>query len=216
LASAVFLSGNAVAQEKNNFYFRLQPGAMIINDVGFSSSASAYGVTVSANGEFTFEPGVAVAGAVGYKISDVLSLEGELGYATAEYDTVEGNLSATYSGTTYSVSGSADVDGEITMFTGIANLILSPMGNEKFSPYFGGGAGFVSIEDEIKSVGTLAVNGKEESTDLVANFIAGFDYNIDEEMALGARYRYLWADTGQNGVDDATAHAITLSLRINF
>jgi opacity protein-like surface antigen len=215
LATVLFTS-NSYAAEKNPFYFRLQPGAVIINDVDFSSSASGYGITVTADGSFTFEPGMTVAGAVGYKLSDMVSIEGELGYANAEYDAVEGTLSATSGGTTYSVAGSANVDGEVTMITGIANLILTPMSKEKFAPYFGGGVGFVNVENEINSIGTLTVNSDENNTDLVANFIAGFDFKIEEDMSLGARYRYVWADTGQSGIEDATAHVVALSLKIDF
>jgi len=210
------ISAAKAAGEKSGAFFRLQPGAILFNDIGFSAAASAYGVTVTASGNFTFDPGYGVTGALGYQFNEFVSIEGEVGYGVVEYNNVEGNLNATVGGTTYTVSGSADIDGEVEMLTGIANIILSPMGKEKFSPYVGGGIGVVDWEDKVNSVGTLTVNGKETGSDLMANGIVGFDYKMDDDIAIGARYRYLWADTGQSGLDDATAHSFMLSLKVSF
>jgi len=210
------LPAQTIAQESKKLSFRLQPGAFVINDVGFSSSANAFGVTVTATGNYTFETGTSVLGALGYRVTDALTLEGELGYAKASYDTIDGTLTATAGSTSVSTAGSLNVDGEVTMVTGLGNLIFSPMAKEKFSPYFGAGVGFANIEDKVNSIGTLAVNGKVETTKLLTNLIAGFDVNPGDEVTFGVRYRYLWADTGANGMEDATAQAFTATMLWKF
>jgi opacity protein-like surface antigen len=197
-------------------YVRLQGGALLLNDIGFSASASAYGATVTAAGELTFDPGYSVGGSVGYAFNKFIAAEAEFGYSRVEYDKVQGTLSATVSGTTFAVSGSANVDGDISMFSGLGNLIVSPLGDSAVSPYLGAGAGFARIRDHIEKVGTLTVDGTEKSTDLIANAIAGVDFNVADNTSLGLRYRYVWADTGGKGLDDATAHSITASLKIAF
>jgi opacity protein-like surface antigen len=209
-------SNPTIAQEDEKLYFRLQPGVFLINDIGFSQSASGYGVTVTANGNYTFEAGTSLLGAIGLRMTDVLTLEGELGYSQADYENIEGTLTATAGSTSVSSTGSLNVDGQVTMITGLGNLIFSPASKDKFSPYFGAGIGFANIEDKVNSIGTLAVNGKEENTKLLTNLIAGFDFNPGDDVTFGARYRYLWADTGANGVDDATAQSFLATIRWNL
>ena len=204
------------AESDGFFYGRIGAGTFSINDIAFSSSATAYGVTVTAAGDLSFDTGYSASGAVGYRINKNLDAELELGYAESEYDQVKGTLNATYSGTTYTVSGSANVDGKVQMFSGMGNLIYKFTDSQSFTPYLGGGIGLVRIVDSIDKIGTLTVNGEETNTDIAANLIAGFDMPLSDSAKAGLRYRYFWADTGSKGIDDATAHALMATAVINF
>ena len=206
---------SAKAAEKGSTYIRLQPTHVIFDDIGFSQSLSGYGVTVTANGDFSFDAGYGISGAYGHKLSKNFSMETEIGYSSVDYDAVNINATFTSGGSTFTSSGKADVKGQVDMLTTLVNFIFSAPGRN-FSPYVGGGIGFVSFWDEINSIGTLTVNGEESGTTILANSILGFDYKMTDDVALGLQYRYVWAASGHDGVDDATAQVIALSAKIKF
>ncbi len=63
----------------------------------------------------------------------------------------------------------------------------------------------------MNTIGSLTVNGKRSGTAPGGALIGGIDAG-----ALGLRYKYIWAATGENGFDDATAHAITANYKVPF
>lgn len=202
---------------EGKIYGRVGGGGLVLNDIDFASTASVNGITVTANGSFSFSPGVALTGAVGYRYNQWLAFEGELGYGTASYDSVSGNFTASVSGHSVTVSGSASVDGDVRMVSGLANLVVTPLGRDTFEPYLGGGLGFVNIKDTVDSVaGDTSVTASETATDFAMDFLVGFDYAVKESISVGGQYRYFWADSGSNGVDDATAHIFLVTGKFAF
>lgn len=217
LVSFAAISSGVQADAQSPYYGRFDAGIVAPNDISFSSSANSYGYSVSASGDIEFENGMTVTGAIGRQINNFLAAEIELGYSQFDYDKVTGNFTATSGGSSYTVNGSADVDGSIRTFSGLVNAIVSPLGKKRrFDPYIGVGLGLASWNDEINSVGTLQVNGDRSGTDLMANGILGFNYGVTEKIDIGAKYRYVWADTGQNGYDDMSAHTFTAGLTFKF
>ena len=214
--SAAQAAENVALGKDGGMYGRLGLGYLQINDVDFSSSSSAYGISVSANGSYSFDAGVSVSGAVGTHLTQYLRGEVELGYAAADYDKLSGALTVTSGGSTYSVTGSADIDGSVTMLTGLANLVYDLGSSKTFKPYVGGGLGFVNVEDKISSIGTLQINGSETRTKLAGDLQLGFESEISDGVKAGVQYRYFWADTGQNGVEDATAHNLMATISATF
>ncbi|WP_419796863.1 MAG: outer membrane protein [Terasakiella sp.] len=214
------MSVACVAQAGGNspYYGRVDGGIVIAEDTSFSSSATQYGVTVNATGNIEKKAGYTISGAVGRHMNNLVALELEAGYSKFDYDKVTGNLTASAGGTNYVVNGSADIDGSIQTVTAIANAIFTPLGNKKsrLSPFVGLGIGAVYSKDTIDSIGTLQVNGSESDTNLIANAIVGLDYAINKNTYVGAKYRYLWANTGQNGFDDMKAHTLTANVTFNF
>lgn len=201
----------------DKIYARLGAGALVLNDIDFSASAAAYGITLTANGTFSFDPGAAATGAIGYRYNRWIAFEGELGYGSASYDKVSGNFTASVGGNSVTVSGSTTIDGDVTMISGLANLLVTPLGRQVFSPYGGAGIGFVHIKDQIDAIGgDTSVQGSETSTELAADVLAGFDYRVKDAASIGAQYRYFWADSGSDGVDDATAHTFLLTGKLVF
>jgi opacity protein-like surface antigen len=192
-------------------YVGVSGGFIIPQDI---NTTFAGGITGS--GKLSFKTGGAASGFVGWHFNPVFALEGELSYATFDEDGFDGVLNG--------VPVTASIDGHVNAFAGMANLIATPLGRGRFTPYVGGGIGFASFEEKITSIGGTFVGTRNDSTDLAANFIAGFDVAVVPRWSVGARYRFLWANTGRtstsDGVsehqDDFTAHVITANATFHF
>jgi opacity protein-like surface antigen len=103
-------------------------------------------------------------------------------------------------------------------------LIVTPFGRSGFAPYIGIGPGVVYFNQTVNSIGGIPVNTSSKETDFAANAIVGFEAAVTNQLSLGARYRFIWANTSSNttsgGVttkqDDFTAHVITANLTFHF
>ncbi len=219
----------AQADNGKGFYVRLEPGAIIPIPTGYeiSGAATSGGVTYSAavSGQWEYTPGWSINAIGGYHLTPFIALEGEVGYRRFGYDSVSADAAVTLTagGTTVNVTASdtLDVDGDIRSYDAALNAIITPMGMKaRFPPYIGGGLGFTSWNAEIETVTykgrQLAVNSETSQTDLAATAMIGLDYRPNDKWAVGARYRYYWADTGTAVVDDLQAHGITATLTYNF
>ncbi len=202
-----------------NAYVGLSGGIIIPDDVH-----DTYSGTITGSSNTSFKTGAAVTGFAGYHFNNFIAGEAELGYAAYDYDKASGTLSS--GGTT--LTGSIGVNGDVTAWTGFANAIITPLGRAGFSPYIGGGLGFASVDAKINSVTlggtTLAVNSKRSETDFAANILAGFDFPVSNNFALGARYRFVWINSGGTSTssgtttkeDNATAHVISVTAKYRF
>jgi len=230
LYAALFCSGSAFSAEKlkSGWYGNISGGTFIPTDNDFSAAGTdtAFGVTVSGSitGEISFDRGYAAYGTLGKKLNDYFSVEGSLGYVKAELDDASFDAAVTVtSGSTnlaITAGGVAALDGDVNALNGKLNLLFHPIGNEKFSPYIGGGLGLVRWEANLDSVTfngtTLTVNGSEDGTDLSAEMVLGFDAEISDSMTIGGRYTYLWTDTATQFTEDVTAHLATLNVGVRF
>jgi opacity protein-like surface antigen len=227
-ALPLIMISNANAHEDtimgSGFYARLSAGAFMPTDTGYSVSGptTVSGVTATGtvSGDFKTDIGQAFHGAVGHKLNKFISIEGELGYVRADLDSASVDIAGTLtSGGISLVVNETDIDvnGDVSALSGMANLITHPSRWKNYRPYIGAGLGFVNWEREINSIGTLSIiNGKEDGTDLAAQFIAGIDTNLRDNISAGIRYQYVWTDTGDNFLDDVTANIIQASIRIRF
>jgi opacity protein-like surface antigen len=213
---AIFTQQQNQVEVGGNFYARLDGGVLAINDLEASASASASGITATSNFKLSFDPGYSFNGALGYRLNDYLAMEGEIGYASASYSTLEGTLTVSSGGSSIAVTDSTDVDGSVSLLTGMTNLVLTPFGRGDFMPYLGGGVGVASVTDEVNSIGGLQVDYSDDWTSLTTSAIAGFDYRIGRYSHVGMRYRYLWIDMDGTDSDAATAHVFSLAYRANF
>ena len=218
--SAAVLIGSAtssVAGEAGKMYGNLGVGGMQISDIDVNVSASALGATGTFVGDISLDAGFAITGALGRYFTDNIRGELEVGYSNADYDSLSGTGTVTYNGTTYTATGSDDIDGSVSMFTGLANVYYDFNTTDGgITPYVGAGLGFVSYKDEVNSVGTLALDYSETSTKFASALIAGFNANMGDGMTGGVDYRFFWADTGTTGIDDVTAHAFMAKLKLDF
>jgi opacity protein-like surface antigen len=118
--------------------------------------------------------------------------------------------------TTVNVNGTAPVNGSVTATLGMLNGMVTPFGKSRVTPLVGAGVGVAHFEDKIDSIGGSAVNSNRTETDLALSATAGIKVSATDSVVLGARYRYLWADTGHNGVDNFTAHNFMGTAAIKF
>ena len=186
--------------KQGNSYASLNVGLTFLNDLDFDlAGQTQHGFTGTGTGTGSFDTAVSYGGAIGYVISDFIRAELELGYQKIDYDKVEVTTGGTITNSvgtavTYAAGG-YNVDGEIDALTVSANVILTPFGPgtlnndlpfldllplDKFTPFIGGGIGFVDWEDKINSVTaggtTLTVDGKESETDFQAAILAGLGF----------------------------------------
>jgi opacity protein-like surface antigen len=193
-------------------YGGLELGAIIPGDIGELFSGGATG-----DGDLTFKTGVAAGAFLGYHVNNWLAAEASLDYAQYDMDKLTGSFSGFG-------SGPFNLDGDVTAWLGFANAIVTPLGRSGFSPYLGGGLGFASYESTLNAVDGVAVGAKSSETDFAADAIVGFDYAVNDSIALGARYRFVWIGSGNtttgSGIteheDDATAQVISATATFRF
>lgn len=142
--------------------------------------------------------------------------EVEGAYTRFDYDKISGNFTLTQGATNVTVSGSADLEGEVQSWVGLARGVVSPLGKSKIQPLLGGGVGFARHEEKITSIGGTAVAAKADGTDLALEGMAGLEAEVSPSIDLGIRYRYLWIDSGDKGFDDSTAHNVVGSVSYRF
>lgn len=219
-AAPLFTTGAQAADvaggKVGNAYAGLSVGWVSPEDVNFSGSASSGGYTSSAAGKFEFKDGYSVTGAVGYRFNDYLRAEGEIGYTKFDYDKVTLNGTITNGSTTYTVAGSAPLEGEVSSWIGMVNGIVAPLGKSKVTPLIGGGIGFAATDEKITRIGTTAANLSSEHTDLALNGLVGVEASVTTNVDLGVRYRYYWVDSGDSGHDDFTAHNLSATAAFKF
>ncbi len=215
-------SFSALADEaifrKGNTYINLGGGILSLEDIGqsLSSAGSVFGITYSASATttYTFDTGYQIYGGIGHNLTENLSYELDLGYSWADYNTVSSSATvvATALGSSLTLTGSQtlNVDGTVSGLS-VMNSLIAKFGNAQFNPYIGAGLGLVYFQDEVNTIGSLTVNGERSGTAPGGALIGGIDAG-----ALGLRYKYIWAATGENGFDDATAQAITANYKVPF
>ena len=81
----------------------------------------------------------------------------------------------------------------------------------------GGGIGFSSYNDEVKSVGGSTGLSMMNFTDFAAKFKTGANYSLTQKTYLQATYGFNYVDSGiENFTDDFTAHSFDAKLVFNF
>ena len=89
-----------------------------------------------------------------------------------------------------------------------------------FSTVFvlGGGIGFASYSDEIKSVGnSTGLSYDEDQTDFAAKLKGGLNYSLDSKSFIQGDYGFNFVDSSiDNYTGDFTAHTFNAKFVINF
>jgi opacity protein-like surface antigen len=211
VAAVAVFSTAASAQENVTFssgrvYGGISAGAVIPESTSFNASTSSGGITTTGSGAFEFKNGYSVSGFGGYKINPYMRGEVELGYTAFDYDKVTGTFTATNGSSSATVSGSAALEGEVQSVIGLARAVAAPLGSGKVTPLLGVGVGFAATDEEITKIGSTAVNATKSHTDMALEGMAGVEMEFGRNFDLGARYRYMWINSGGNGIDNFAAH----------
>lgn len=211
LAFVVFLPGAAAAQDwYDGIYVELRGGVVFLNDSDVESDdLAAAGLS---DAEFEADIGWSVESALGYAHDSGFRGEIALGYRQNELD----EASAKFSGVT--VSG--DIDGDISLFTALANGYYDfhldrygtqgPLGN--LVPFIGGGLGVGLVDTDGDDVGG--------ATDTVFAYqgVAGLYYGITPNVGVSVSYAYFaTTDIKEDGVEaDYSSHNVLAGLRYSF
>ena len=222
--------------KKENVYLSLDAGAMFLNDIDFGADVTYGNATGTVAGEVTFDAGASISGTVGYILNNLVRTEFEFGHTKIDHAQVKFSASGTLTsgGTALTITDVAEVNGTIDAYYGLASVLVTPFGPrtindlpfldllplDKFTPFIGGGIGFVDWEDKINSVTaggtTLTVDGKESETDFQAAILAGLDFDLNQNFIARVKYRHAWVDSGMKGLDDSETDNITGSLSYRF
>ncbi len=172
---------------------------------------------LAGGGHFTFTVGPAFTGLIGYHLNGILAVEGELGYASSDYDRFNGSLNG--------VAVSASAKGSVYTTILLANVLATPLGaSSGFSPYIGGGLGLANLDSTINAIGGMGVHNTSNATDFAANLVAGFALDASGGWSIGGRYRFVWVNTSGTTTsggstirrNDFTAHVITANATFRF
>lgn len=203
------------------FYLGVQGGVVVPDDVRETLSGSLLGIPVSGIGNDTFDTGATVGFFTGYHFNDWLA--GEAQFSWARYDTKDFNARFYVGGSP--VGGSVPINGHVTSWTGLADIILTPwVHRSDWSPYVGGGIGFANWDEAINSIGPLYINTSASNTDFAANAVVGVDYALNFDTTLGVRYQFLWVNSGQtttsggltDKIEDAEIHVFTVDIAYHY
>lgn len=218
LAQRYMASGYGI---DGKYYLGIEGGFVVPDDVRETLSGSLLGVSVSGTGNDTFDSGGTVGLFAGYHFDNWLT--GEAQFSWARYDTNDFKARFYIGGSP--VGGSVAVNGHVSTWTGLADLILTPWGYRSvWSPYVGGGIGFANWDETINSIGPLYVDTSTSNTDFAANAVVGIDYVVNLDTTLGIRYQFLWVNSGQtttsggltDKIDDATVNVFTVNIAYHY
>tara|TARA_Y100000022_G_scaffold160728_1_gene143690 strand:- start:95 stop:811 length:717 start_codon:yes stop_codon:yes gene_type:complete len=210
----------------DKLYFGIGGGIISPTDVEIKTTTAqtANNVTFSANidGEFEFDTGYQITGLVGYRLSDSLSFESEIGYSMFDYDKLNLRVGGTARSGGVTFTGGANsshvVDGSISAFSMVFGPSFDFDFNRKVELFLGGGIGFASYNDEIKSVGnSTGLSYNEDYTDFAAKLKGGLNYSLDSKSFIQGDYGFNFVDSSiDNYTDDFTAHSFNAKFVINF
>jgi OOP family OmpA-OmpF porin len=134
------------------------------------------------------ENGWRLSGAVGFLFSQTFAVEGELSYMTQDLDNAS-----------FDNHEDIELNGDIGIFTGMVNLIAGLPVAQAFRPYIGVGAGFAHVT--LDDGDDFFDNGDSA---FALQGIAGIDFALSENIALGIRGRLLHiGDLETDGIFEA-------------
>lgn len=205
IAAAALLSLGALAAASSpanaQVYVSGSLGLLMPQDIDASGTGFA--------GSAELDNGVGLNVAVGYRFPFNVRVEGEFGY----YNSSLNKITVTGVGST-PVSG-----GDIDLLAGTANAFYDFKTGTMFTPYLGGGIGFVHEKISDSTVTGVAIAGGS-STEFLWQLEGGVSIDVTPHMAIVPSYRYLHINDGGTfggvTVDDTSAHLFKIGLRYTF
>ena len=183
----------------SGLYLGLAGGAVLPLDSDISGTA----ISTSAD----LDAGWTGLGAIGYRFASGVRSEFELGYRSADVDSLSGVSSGT---------------GKVGVGSAMGNAVYAFGSDSPFTPYLGLGIGLASVEfDDVQPVGGSVL----DDSDAVFAYqgIVGLGYRLSEQLQLFTDYRYFaTADAGLStranvSVDgDYADHTLLFGLRFSF
>ncbi|MCM0021068.1 MAG: OmpA family protein [Tagaea sp.] len=204
LVAAALAAGSAMAQGRPQF----TEGIYIGGSVGAHKPQNS---SVSQGGQSTgigLKTGLAGAASVGYAFGNGPRAELELAHRRSNANSAAAGQTA-----------SGSLDATSLMINGLYDIATGT----SFVPYLGAGVGAARMR--ANNLGTLTNGASVDGSDTVFAYqgIAGLDYHLDANVALGASYRYfatgkadIAASAGTKASVPFRDHAVLLGMRWNF
>ena len=145
-----------------------------------------------------FDDGWRIGGSIGYSLSSILAIEGEVSYVQQESDP---DLAAPAL-----VPTDCCDDGDLWIVTGMVNLVAGKVIADRVRPYVGAGAGLAHVS--FKDVDLPAFDLDDSDLVFAAQGFAGLDFMVGQLFAIGARYRVLHLDDLEFKSDGQSSHDI--------
>ena len=221
VASVAILSPITGALAADGLYFSVMAGGNLLEDADNTGG----GITITSE----FDTGFGFAGAGGYKYTNGIRVEGEIGYRQNDFDrlvvTNDGGVGVALG--VGSLNGlSLDADDEVSALSFMLNGYYDFDLGSAWMPYVGGGVGLAFIDAEASVLGVTVVD--DDDTVFAYQFGAGIGYVAStsqtfEEYVFTLDYRYFatadptLTDTAGSGFDsEYSSHYIGVGLRFQY
>jgi opacity protein-like surface antigen len=211
LAIAMALASTALATpavaRDNSWYVGVEGGLMIVEDGDFDSTYMLGSITRNQAVSFDHKVGVDLDLIGGYDFGSVRA-EAEAGYKRATVDTID---QGTKSG--------QEADGNVRVYSAMANLLLDFGDDDGMSGYIGGGIGLANVRYDLDFKGD---SGRDNDRSMAFQGIAGVRYPVGTNVEVGVKYRYFVAPKLNYNLDFGSlkgsfkSHSLLASLIFNF
>ncbi len=221
VASVAILSPISGALAADGLYFNVMAGGNLLEDADNTGG----GITITSE----FDTGFGFAGAGGYKYTNGIRVEGEIGYRQNDFD----RLVVTNDGGAGVALGVGSLNG-LSLAAKEAVSVLSFMVNGYYDfdlgsawmPYVGGGVGLALIDAEASVLGVTLVD--DDDTVFAYQFGAGIGYVVSssrdlEEFVVTLDYRYFatadpsLTDAVGDGFDsEYSSHYLGVGMRFQY
>jgi opacity protein-like surface antigen len=163
------------------------------------------GIIPGGRGELAVHDGFGVTTALGYAWQNGLRTEAELGYRRNSLDKVSGGA--------FGTAFTGDVDGHVSAFSGMANVLYDYQTRGDLTPYIGAGIGAADVT-------VVSDRLRADDSDLVFayQFMGGVRYALTNNLSVRAGYRFFATTTPeiQGSTGEYLTHNVELGLTIGF
>lgn len=193
LVGFALVVGGGVSTASAQAYVSGNLGAVIVNDSDFSDGFDS--------GEFTFDTGIGLTGAIGGFLGEGVRGEVELGYRANDIDKV-----------TIDGLGTASLNGDVTSLSLMGNLYYDFPVAGNFSPFIVGGIGFANVEADVDFAGSEGDNVFAYQLGL------GGSFKLSQQVNLDLQYRFFGtSDPELDGVEvEYNTQNFMVGLRCSF
>lgn len=198
----------------SGLYLRGGPGVSLLSDTELTEYPR---VAIPSGVDVEFDTGFAFAAVVGYEVNSWFAAEFETGFTYNSVDSI----------------GGLDPDGDasLSQLPMLVNLVFQYRNGNKLVPFAGAGVGGSLQTASFDEYGGISTGGGLDGSDSDVVFtwqgFAGLRYEFNDNMAVGATYRYMMADgpdwdvdTGFQdeplAIDDVESHTITAQFTYRF
>ena len=158
-----------------------------------------------------FDAGVRLNLAGGFQVADWVAVELETGFLANSIK---------------SISGSGNPDADVVNVPFMVNGVFQFRLDSGFTPYVGAGAGFSAVVLNLNdtTINGIRLDGSDSDLVFAAQIIAGFRYEFNDRMSVGAAYKFFvtgdpeWEVQGGGtiGFDSIRTHSLTAEFTIRL